>query len=390
MHHFHDCPGHQTGVRAVSKSGTEQRRGSAGQRENDEMKIAQIAPLCEAVPPLLYGGTERIVAYLCDSLVEMGHDVTLFASAEARTAAKLASMRDKAIRLDSFPLKSDTAAHLAMLDKVRKRSDDFDILHFHIDLLHFPMFEEMAERTLTTLHGRLDLKDLPAVYARWPEYPLVSISNSQRKPLPDANWVATVQHGIPMRNFRFSPAASGRYLAFLGRISPEKGPERAIAIARAAGVPLKIAAKVDAADAIYFHQKVEPLLADPMVEFVGEIGEDDKSEFLGNALALLFPIDWPEPFGIVLIEAMACGTPVIACNRGSVPEIVEDGVTGFVVNSDEEALDAIGRLKMLNRLRVRHVCERRFSAHAMAKRYLDVYARLVGGAVREDALQDAV
>jgi glycosyltransferase involved in cell wall biosynthesis len=252
------------------------------------------------------------------------------------------------------------------------------------------MFKEIADHTLTTLHGRLDLKDLPAVYARWPEYPLVSISNSQRKPLPDANWVATVQHGIPMQNFRFSPAAEGQYLAFLGRISPEKGPERAIAIARAAGVPLKIAAKVDAADAIYFHRKIEPLLADPLVEYIGEISEGEKSEFLGNALALLFPIDWPEPFGIVLIEAMACGTPIIATNRGSVPEIVEHGVTGFVVNSHDEAVDAIGRLKTLNRLRIRHICERRFSAYAMAKRYLDVYARLVGGIVREDELQDAV
>jgi glycosyltransferase involved in cell wall biosynthesis len=299
-------------------------------------------------------------------------------------------MRDKAIRLDSFPLKSDTAAHLAMLDEVFRQSDDFDVLHFHIDLLQFPMFKEIADRTLTTLHGRLDLKDLPAVYARWPEYPLVSISNSQRKPLPDANWVATVQHGIPMQNFRFSPAAEGQYLAFLGRISPEKGPERAIAIARAAGVPLKIAAKVDAADAIYFHRKIEPLLADPLVEYIGEISEGEKSEFLGNALALLFPIDWPEPFGIVLIEAMACGTPIIATNRGSVPEIVEHGVTGFVVNSHDEAVEAIGRLKTLNRLRIRHICERRFSAYAMAKRYLDVYARLVGGVVREDELQDAV
>jgi glycosyltransferase involved in cell wall biosynthesis len=354
------------------------------------MKIAQIAPLYEAVPPLLYGGTERIVAYLCDALVEMGHDVTLFASAETKTRAKLVPMRDQAIRLDTCALKSDMAAHLSMLDEVRRRSDNFDVLHFNIDLIQFPMFEEIAERTLTTLHGRLDLKDLPSVYARWPQFPLVSISNNQRKPLPGANWAATVHHGIPMRNFRFSPAPGGGYLAFLGRISPEKGPERAIALARASGIPLKIAAKVDAADAAYFHRKIEPMLADPLVEFVGEIGEVDKSEFLGNALALLFPIDWPEPFGLVMIEAMACGTPVVAWDRGSVPEIVEDGVTGFVVNSESDALDAISRLKTLNRLRVRHVCERRFSAHSMAKRYLDVYARLAGGAVREDGLQDAV
>ena len=354
------------------------------------MRIAQIAPLCEAVPPVLYGGTERVVAWLCNALVEMGHDVTLFASAESRTRARLAAMREQAIRLDSSPYKSDVAAHLAMLDEVRARRSEFDILHFHLDLLHYPMFEDIAQHTLTTQHGRLDLKDLAAVYERWSSYPLVSISNSQRAPLPDANWAATVYHGLPMQNLRFSPAPEGRYLAFLGRMSPEKGPERAIALARASGIPLRMAAKVDPADDVYFRHHVEPLLEDPLVEFVGEIGEDEKSEFLGHALALLFPVDWPEPFGIVLIEAMACGTPVIAWNRGSVPELVEHGVTGFVVNSDAEALAAIGQLKTLNRLRIRHICERRFSAHAMAKRYLDVYARLVGGAAHEDELQDAV
>jgi glycosyltransferase involved in cell wall biosynthesis len=354
------------------------------------MRIAQIAPLCEAVPPLFYGGTERVVAYLCNALVEMGHDVTLFASAEARTRAKLAPMRDQALRLDSCPLKSDVAAHLSMLDEVRRVRHDFDVLHFHLDLLHYPMFEDIAERTLTTLHGRLDLKDLPGAYARWPSYPLVSISNSQRAPIADANWAATVYHGVPMASFRFSPAPQGRYLAFLGRISPEKGPERAIALARASGIPLKIAAKIDPADEAYFHRRIEPLLNDPLIDFVGEIGEREKSDFLGSALALLFPVEWPEPFGIVLIESMACGTPVVAWKRGSVPELVDDGVTGFTVNSEEEALAAIGRLKTLNRLRVRHVCERRYSAHSMAKRYLDVYARLVGGSAHEDELQDAV
>jgi glycosyltransferase involved in cell wall biosynthesis len=320
----------------------------------------------------------------------MGHDVTLFASAEARTRAKLAPMRDQALRLDSCPLKSDVAAHLSMLDEVRRVRHDFDVLHFHLDLLHYPMFEDIAERTLTTLHGRLDLKDLPGAYARWPSYPLVSISNSQRAPIADANWAATVYHGVPMASFRFSPAPQGRYLAFLGRISPEKGPERAIALARASGIPLKIAAKIDPADEAYFHRRIEPLLNDPLIDFVGEIGEREKSDFLGSALALLFPVEWPEPFGIVLIESMACGTPVVAWKRGSVPELVDDGVTGFTVNSEEEALAAIGRLKTLNRLRVRHVCERRYSAHSMAKRYLDVYARLVGGSAHEDELQDAV
>lgn len=343
------------------------------------MRIAQVAPLDEAVPPLYYGGTERIVAYLCDALVDMGHDVTLFASAESRTRAKLARMRDQAIRLDRTVLKSHLAAHLAMMHEVRSRQDEFDVLHFHTDVIHFPLFEDIADRTLTTLHGRLDLKDLPNVVMRWPDYPVASISDRQRKPLPHANWAATVQHGLPMKQFRFSPAPQGRYLAFLGRVSPEKGPIRAIEIARAAGIPLKIAAKVDPHDEAYFHKRVEPLLDDPLIDFIGEIGDADKSDFLGNALALLFPIDWPEPFGLVMIEAMACGTPVIAFNCGAVPEVVDDGVTGFVVNSPEEAVAAIRRLKILNRLRIRHVCERRFSAVAMAKRYLDVYARLVGG-----------
>ncbi|HEX3429629.1 MAG TPA: glycosyltransferase family 4 protein [Rhizomicrobium sp.] len=347
------------------------------------MRIAQIAPLDEAVPPHFYGGTERIVAYLCDSLVEMGHDVTLFASAESRTRAKLVKMRDQAIRLDKTELKSHLAAHLAMMHEVKSRQHEFDVLHFHTDVVHFPFFEDSADRTLTTLHGRLDLKDLPNALMRWPDYPLASISDSQRTPLPHANWAATVLHGLPMKQFRFSPAPQGGYLAFLGRVSPEKGPIRAIEIARAAGIPLKIAAKVDAHDEAYFHRHVEPLLNHELIDFIGEIGDEDKSDFLGNALALLFPIDWPEPFGLVMIEAMACGTPVIAWNCGAVPEIVDDGVTGFVVNSHEQALAAIGRLKLLNRLRIRHICERRFSAVAMAKRYLDVYVRLVGRSAYE-------
>ena len=347
------------------------------------MRIAQVAPLDEAVPPLFYGGTERIVAYLCDALVEMGHEVTLFASAESQTRAKLVKMRDRAIRLDKTPLKSHLAAHLLMMQEVRNRQGEFDVLHFHTDVIHFPFFEDVADRTLTTLHGRLDLKDLPNVIMRWPDYPLASISDSQRTPLAHANWAATMPHGLPMKQFRFSPAPQGGYLAFLGRISPEKGPIRAIEIARAAGIPLKIAAKIDPHDEAYFHRRVEPLLDDPLIDFIGEIGESDKSDYLGNALALLFPIDWPEPFGLVLIEAMACGTPVIAWNCGAIPEIIDDGVTGFVVDSNEEALAAIGRLKLLNRLRIRHICERRFSAVAMAKRYLDVYARLVGGSAME-------
>jgi glycosyltransferase involved in cell wall biosynthesis len=354
------------------------------------MKIAQIAPLYEAVPPLLYGGTERIVAYLTDALVELGHDVTLFASADARTRAKLISVRDQAMRLDSHPLKSDLAAHLGMLDEVRRRQDTFDILHFHIDLLHFPFFEDVADRTVTTVHGRLDMKDLPEAYARWPRYRMVSISDRQRAPLPEVNWGATVQHGVPDKLYRFSPGARHGYLAFLGRISPEKRVDRAIALAIRAGLPLKIAAKVDAVDRGYFRDEIEPLLDNPLVEFVGEIGDDDKSDFLGNATALVFPIDWPEPFGLVMIEAMACGTPVIAWNCGSVPEVVDDGVTGFIVRNEDEAMAALARIGTLNRLRIRHVFERRFSAVAMARRYLSVYARQLGIAEYEEKLKDAV
>src|SRR5579863_2772539 len=304
------------------------------------MKIAQIAPLYEAVPPKYYGGTERVVAYLCDALVELGHEVTLFASAEARTQARLVAVRDEAIRLDSAPLKSDLAAHLTELYEVRQRARHFDILHFHVDMLHFPLFEPFAEQSVTTLHGRLDLKDLPHVYARWPQYGLVSISNAQRCPLPRANWLATIGHGVPERLYPYREQPKGGYLAFLGRISPEKRPDLAIQLARKAGMPLKVAAKIDTVDRGYFDTAVRPLLDSPQIEFIGEIGDADKARFLGEAVALLFPVNWPEPFGLVMIEAMACGTPVIAWNCGSVAEIVEPGVTGFVVNTEREALEA--------------------------------------------------
>jgi glycosyltransferase involved in cell wall biosynthesis len=340
------------------------------------MKIAQIAPLYEAVPPRLYGGTERIVAHLSDALVDLGHEVTLFSSADSQTHAELVPMRDQAFRLDPSPLKSDCAAHLTMLHEVRRRAAEFDILHFHVDLIHFPMFEEIAHRTVTTLHGRLDLKDLPELYRRWPDYPLVSISDSQRAPLPNANWVATVHHGLAEDLFRPPLSPRGDYLAFLGRISPEKRPDRAIEIARRSGRRLRIAAKIDTADQIYFKEAIEPLLSDPAVEFVGEIGDADKAEFLGNAAGLLFPIDWPEPFGLVMIEAMACGTPVIAWNCGSVPEVVDSGETGFIVRSMDEAVEAVARLSELDRGTIRRTFERRFCSRVMAERYLDIFRRL--------------
>ncbi len=349
------------------------------------MKIAQVSPLYEAVPPKLYGGTERIVAYLSDALVELGHDVTLFASADARTRARLAAVRDQAIRLDPHPLKSDAAAHLTMLHEVRRRANEFDIIHFHVEPMHLPLFEAIAGRTVTTMHGRLDLKDLPALYGCWPQYPLVSISDNQRLPLPQAYWLDTVYHGLPLDLLRpgFTP---GGYLAFLGRISPEKRPDRAIEIARRSGLKLKIAAKVDSVDREYFQAAIEPLLDDPLVEWIGEIGDAEKSKFLGEAAALVFPIDWPEPFGLVLIEAMACGTPVIAWNCGSVPEIIDDGVTGCIVQSMDEAVDAVKRVAGLDRRRIRAVFERRFSAPVMASNYAQHYWQLLGGELlRESA-----
>jgi glycosyltransferase involved in cell wall biosynthesis len=338
------------------------------------MKIAQIPPLYEAVPPRLYGGTERVVSQLCETLVDLGHDVTLFSSADAKTRANLVPVRDQAIRLDEAPLKSDVAAHLSMLAEVRERSRQFDIVHFHTDLLHFPMFENMAAHTVTTLHGRLDLKDLPPVYRRWSKFPLVSISDSQRTHLPFANWVATVYHGMKAdASVWFSPRPSG-YLAFLGRMSPEKGPDRAIKIARRLGMPLRMAAKVDPADAQYFRETIVPMLDHPLIDYVGEIGEHQKPAFLGGAAALLFPIDWPEPFGLVMIEAMACGTPVVAFNCASAIEVVDHGVTGFLVDDLDAAVAAVRDLERLDRREVRRRFDRRFSATAMARGYLDVYA----------------
>ena len=340
------------------------------------MKIAQVAPMYESVPPRLYGGTERVVAHLCHALVSPGHEVTLFASADARTRARLVPMRQQALRLDPAPLKSDLASHMVLLQEVRRQADDFDVLHFHIDLLHFPFFADMAQRTLTTLHGRLDLKDLPEAYAQWTQFPLASISRHQRDPLPFACWLGTVHHGLEPALYPFQAQASGGYLAFLGRISPEKRPDRAIAIARRAGLPLKIAAKVDAVDREYFREQIRPLLDHPLVEYIGEIGDAEKADFLGGARALLFPIDWPEPFGLVLIEAMACGTPVIAWRCGSVPEVVDHGVSGLIVADEDEAVAAVHEIDALDRSQVRATFDRRFSASTMAKNYVELYRRL--------------
>jgi len=349
------------------------------------MKIAQIAPLIESVPPRLYGGTERVVSHLTEELVRLGHNVTLFASGDSITSAELVPCCPRALRLD--PSVRDVIPHcMLMIDKVSERAEDFDVLHFHIDVLHFPLFRSSPVRTLTTVHGRLDLADLRPFYHRFAEMPLISISNDQRKPLPHANFVATVPHGIPLNLHRPS-FEQGSYLAFLGRIAPEKRPDRAIRIARAAGIPLKIAAKVDKVDEDYFRTEIFPLLNGPGIEFIGEINEREKTKFLGDAAALLFPIDWPEPFGLVMIEAMACGTPVLAFRCGSVPEIIEDGVTGKVVNSEEEAIAALPEILLYDRRVVRQRFEERFSAVRMAKEYVSAYRNLLKTTTRTEEVQ---
>lgn len=357
------------------------------------MRIAQVSPLYEAVPPRLYGGTERIIANLTDGLVARGHDVTLFASADACTSARLVATREQALRLDPAPLKSPIAAHLAMLDEVRRRAADFDVIHFHLShFLHFPLFEHMPERTVTTPHGRLDYVDLPAAYARWPNFPMISISMRQRRPLADANWVANIYHGLPIAAYQpLDPEArtdEPPYLAFLGRISRDKRPDRAIEIARRSGMRLKMAAKIDDDDPGYFHDEIEPLIDGEQIEFLGEIDERGKPGFLGNATALVFPIDWPEPFGLVVIEAMAFGTPAIVWNQGAMPEIVDEGVTGFVVDSVDDAVARTGDAARLDRTAVRSAFERRFSVDRMVDDYEAAYRRLVEG--RPGASPDAL
>ncbi len=337
------------------------------------MRIAQIAPLAEAVPPRLYGGTERVISWLADALVEQGHDVTLVASGDSVTKARLVSCADSGLRLAG--VHDHTAYLLVMLDRVLKAADTFDILHFHTDLVQSPLFREIAHNCVTTLHGRHDLPDYWPVFRTFPEMPLVSISDSQRLPMPDANFVATIHHGLPENSIPFSPDDRG-YLAFVGRISPEKRPDRAIEIAKAAGVPLRIAAKVDRVDRDYFQERIEPLLDHPLIHFEGEIGDADKAAFLGGAKALLFPIDWPEPFGLVMIEAMAAGTPVIAWRNGSVPEVIRPGRNGLIVEGLEEAVTAVRGIGAIPRAGVRQCFEAEFTAHRMARDYVALYRSL--------------
>jgi len=338
------------------------------------MKIAQVAPLYESVPPALYGGTERVVSYLTEELVRRGHDVTLFASGDSRTSARLVPASPRALRLDPS-CRDPLPGHLLLLERVFAEAHRFDVIHFHVDYLHFPLSRRLSVPQVTTLHGRLDLPDLPSLYREYSDMPLVSISRSQRAPLPNASWRRTVHHGLPEDLYGYR-RGSGGYLAFLGRISPEKRVDRAIEIARRAGRRLRIAAKVDRADADYFAREIEPLLSDPHVSYLGEIGQEAKNEFLGDAAALVFPIDWPEPFGLVMIEALACGTPVIAYRGGSVEEVVEPGRTGYIVSNLNEAVEAVHRIDRLDRSECRNAFEHRFTAGRMAQEYESVYREI--------------
>jgi len=339
------------------------------------MRIAQISPLFEAVPPKLYGGTERVVYALTEELVAMGHDVTLFASGDSITSATLAPMREKALRLD--PSVVDwIAIYMRMMELIRRRAHEFDVLHFHTDYFPLSLFSRQDTPFLTTLHGRLDIPEFKEIYETFPDAPFVSISDAQRGPIPGINWVRTVLHGMPSQLLTPQPARQ-HYAAFLGRISPEKGVDKAIRIAGAAGLRLKIAAKVDNADKKYYENEIRPLIkASPWVEFIGEINDSQKPEFLSGAHALLFTIDWPEPFGLVMIEAMACGTPVIAFNRGSVPEVIDHGTSGFIVPDEASAVSALKRISELDRVTVRRTFEHRFTARRMAEDYVDLYEEL--------------
>lgn len=336
------------------------------------MKIAQVAPLYESVPPKLYGGTERVVSYLTEALVEAGHEVTLFASGDSQTSARLVPCCPKALRLNSYECQDQLAHHFVMLEEVLERAEQFDIIHFHVDYMHFPLSKLSGLVHVSTLHGRLDSPDLVPLYRKYRNMPLTSISLSQRKPLPWVNWIGNVYHGLPAD---LLPLGSGRgkYLAFLGRISPEKRVDRAIEIAKKLNMPLKIAAKVDPADRVYYEREIKPLLNTPNVEFIGEINEQQKGAFLGDAYAYLFPIDWPEPFGLTMIESMACGTPTIAFNCGSVSEVITHGVTGFIVDTIDEAVNAVQQAAVLDRAACRAEFMKRFSAPKMAQQYVKLY-----------------
>src|SRR5476649_152312 len=349
------------------------------------MRIAQIAPLTESVPPKLYGGTERVVSYITEALVELGHDVTLFASGDSQTKAKLEAVWPRALRLDPA-IRDRIAPHMLLMEMVRRRADDFDVLHFHLDYYSFSLFKRQDTPFVTTLHGRLDLPEQQPVFNTFNTAPVISISDAQRHPLPQAKWLTTVYHGLPETRYMPQPVEQ-TYLAFLGRISPEKRVDTAIRIAGRCGMKIKIAAKVDSADREYYEREIAPLMELPYVEFIGEIADDQKASFLSGAHALLFPIDWPEPFGLVMIESMACGTPVIAMRRGSVPEVLDEGVTGFIVDTEDEAAAAARRLHDLDRSRIRQVFESRFTARRMADDYLALYRDLIA---EQNPLREAV
>jgi glycosyltransferase involved in cell wall biosynthesis len=339
------------------------------------MKIAQIAPIWESVPPKLYGGTERIVSYLTEELVRMGHEITLFASGDSRTAAQLEAVCPQALRLSTGIFNRD-ASMIMLQERSLGSSGEFDIIHSHLDFLGFPLARRNSRPVVTTLHGRLDLPELEPVFREYAEMPLVSISDAQRRPISWANWRSTIHHGLPRDLYSFHAESEG-YLAFLGRISPEKRPDHAIQLAKHVGLPLRIAAKVDPADRDYYRSEIEPMLDHPLIEFVGEISDQEKNEFVGKALALVCPYDWPEPFGLVLIEALACGTPVLAYRRGSIPEIIEDGVTGFVCESLHEMIETVGRLTTIDRRRCRAAFEKHFTAERMAHDYVALYQQLL-------------
>jgi glycosyltransferase involved in cell wall biosynthesis len=351
------------------------------------MRIAQISPLTEAVPPKFYGGTERVISWLTEELVAQGHDVTLFASGDSSTSARLEAIWPRALRLDSS-IRDPYALHMTMLEQVRRQASEFDILHFHLDYFPFSLFSRQSTPFITTLHGRLDLPEHQPLFTTFSSVPVISISNSQRRPVPQADWVKTIYHGLPAQLLTPQPVKPS-YLAFLGRISPEKRVDSAVRIAERAGLPIKIAAKIDQFDRGYFEEQIKPLMSLPFVEYVGEINDAQKPDFLSGAIALLVPIDWPEPFGLVMIEAMACGTPVIAFNRGSVLEIIDDGLTGYIVEDETSAIAAVERLSALSRQRVRARFEQRFTANRMADEYLAVYRSLIEQATSQSRMATA-